>query len=78
MNNPSRIADEWLQLKDSSFWELYNTELAKMLSSRMDKMKTCAIDSVLSTQGEIRAFEIVKSLPDNIIKSLSENSKQGA
>jgi hypothetical protein len=76
--NYESLVSEFLQLRDSTFWKFYSDKIDSMLSNRMDKMKTCSIDSVLSTQGEIRALEIVKSLPDNLIKELSENSKQGA
>ena len=77
MENAGRIIEEYTRLLDSGFWKLYNAELAKMLSNRMDKLRNGALETIQYTQGEVKALEIVKSLPDNIIKELSEKSKQG-
>ena len=75
MNSPSRIAEEWSQLAVSDFWKLYNTELAKYVSSRMDKLRNDPIEKILYSQGEVKALEFVKALPDRILSDLAEKSK---
>ena len=75
MNSPARIAEEWSQLAVSDFWKLYNTELAKYVSSRMDKLRNDPIEKILYSQGEVKALEFVKSLPDRILSDLAEKSK---
>ena len=75
MNSPARIAEEFLQLRDSDFWKLYNTELDKALSARMDKLRNGAIDMILHTQGEVKSLEFVKLLPDRILADLANKSK---
>jgi len=76
MNSPARIAEEWLVLADSDFWKLYNTELDKALSARMDKLRNGAIETILYTQGEVKSLEMVKGLPDRILEELARNSKE--
>jgi hypothetical protein len=77
MNSPSRIAEEWSLLADSDFWKLYNTELVKYQSSRMDKLRTDSIDKIQYTQGEVNALGWVNNLPNRIMTELAEKSKQG-
>ena len=77
MNSPARIAEEWLVLADSDFWKLYNTELEKMLSTRTDRLRNGAIDTILHTQGEVKSLEWVKGLPKRLLDELAEKSKQG-
>jgi hypothetical protein len=77
LNSPSRIAEEWSQLAVSDFWKLYNSELAKYQSSRMDKLRTDQIDKILYTQGEVNALGWVTNLPNRILTELAEQSKKG-
>jgi hypothetical protein len=77
MNSPARIAEEFLQLRDSDFWKLYNTELDRMMSTRLDRLRNGAIDTILYTQGEVKSIEMVKGLPERILSELAEKSRQG-
>jgi hypothetical protein len=77
LNSPARIAEEWGQLAVSDFWKLYNTELAKYVSSRMDKLRTDQLDKIQYTQGEVNALGWVTNLPNRILTELAEQSKKG-
>jgi hypothetical protein len=77
MNSPARIAEEFLQLRDSDFFVLYNSELDKLLTARLDKLRNGALDTILYTQGAVKMLEIVKGLPEAILSELAQKSKQG-
>jgi hypothetical protein len=77
LNSPARIAEEWEVLSVSTFWHMYNTELAKYQSSRMDKLRTDSVDKIQYTQGEVNALGWVTNLPNRILTELAEKSKQG-
>jgi hypothetical protein len=76
MDSQNRIIEEYLRLRDSEFWKTYNAELAKMLSNRIDKLRNGALETILYTQGEVKALEIVAKLPESIISALAENQKE--
>lgn len=76
MNSPARIAEEFLQLRDSDFWALYTAELDKALSNRMDKLRNGAIETILYTQGEVHSLEYVKGLPNSILEELARKSQE--
>ena len=56
---------------------MYNTELAKYSSSRMDKLRTDQLDKIQYTQGEVNALGWVTNLPNRIMTELAEQSKKG-
>ena len=75
MNSPGRIAEEFLAFRESDFWKLYNTELAKYVGSRMDKLRTDSVDKIQYTQVEVNALGWVTKLPDRMLSELAEKSK---
>ena len=77
MNSPARIAEEWALLSVSDFMKTYNAELAKYVSSRMDKLRTDQLDKIQYTQGEVNALGWVTNLPNRILTELAEQSKKG-
>ena len=77
MNNSGRIIEEYHGVSQTDFWKLYNTELAKYQSSRMDKLRTDSVDKIQYTQGEVNALGWVTNLPNRILTELAEKSKKG-
>ena len=73
--NYDKILSQYVWLKDSEFWILYNTELAKYVGSRMDKLRTDSVDKIQYTQGEVNALGWVTKLPDRMLSELAEKSK---
>jgi hypothetical protein len=41
----------------------------------MDKLRNDPIEKILYSQGEVKALEFVKALPDRILSDLAEKSK---